>query len=261
MADYPVRLERKITCKTYLKRLHVTNRMAELLLPPQEELTGKPSLHNTQEYTLLFKVPVSIVDAEGFLWKVRALPRCLPDPGCLPRWPPAWLAGSVPAGARGTGCRCPAPAAALGHAARPAARPAARCAEPLPPPPPHRWTTRVRRARGSATCASPPAGSSSAHRASCQWVSRPPGRLPPSCPGASHLVPRTQPAAGLAVAAGQAARPPGLQPSSGPRPRPCCAPAAPGLRPALALTRPLAPCPQATPSCWSAARPAATRCT
>jgi hypothetical protein len=70
MVDYPVRLERKITCKTYLKRLHVTNRMAEMLLPSQEELTGKSGLANSQEYMLLFKVPVNIVDEEGYLWKV-----------------------------------------------------------------------------------------------------------------------------------------------------------------------------------------------
>ncbi len=57
-------LERKISCKTYLKRLHVTNRMAELLLPEQSAAAVAPGALS-QHYTLLFKTPIMLVDHGG----------------------------------------------------------------------------------------------------------------------------------------------------------------------------------------------------
>jgi hypothetical protein len=56
VVDYPVRLERKITCRTYLKRLHVTHNMCDMLLPFQGSAKTEPGAVHSQEYTLLFKV-------------------------------------------------------------------------------------------------------------------------------------------------------------------------------------------------------------
>jgi hypothetical protein len=64
---YPIKLERMINCRTYLKRMHITGRMAELLLPRFEAASRSDTNHlQDHDYRILFKQTINLVDAEGF---------------------------------------------------------------------------------------------------------------------------------------------------------------------------------------------------
>lgn len=65
-----IRMERKISCRTYCKRLHVTQGMADKLLPLyQDPKTGKKPL--TGGYELLFKLKLELIDIQGESWPVE----------------------------------------------------------------------------------------------------------------------------------------------------------------------------------------------
>lgn len=63
--------ERVITCKTYKKRLNVTQYMADNLLPPQPSLECRRSTGVDDGYEQLFKVNVTLVDPQGTPWPVQ----------------------------------------------------------------------------------------------------------------------------------------------------------------------------------------------
>ena len=60
------RFHRRITCKTYLLRMHVPSQMAEHMLPP-----APPAQQTGEGYSALFKVPVTLVDEQGKHWMVQ----------------------------------------------------------------------------------------------------------------------------------------------------------------------------------------------
>lgn len=82
----PCRYKRVITCKTYLKRLNITQPMAEHLLPPHNlTLAGRPrtsadgssdgenddARRGGSSYDQLFKEQVVLVDEQGGSFKVQ----------------------------------------------------------------------------------------------------------------------------------------------------------------------------------------------
>lgn len=79
----PHRYSRVLTCKTYLKRLNITQAMAEHLLPPHD-LSAKPQPRASSDggasddekgsstYGTLFKDHVTIVDEHGITYRCAA---------------------------------------------------------------------------------------------------------------------------------------------------------------------------------------------
>jgi hypothetical protein len=72
---YPIKLERTITCRTYLKRLHITGNMAEMLLPKFGAASRSDTNHlQDHDYRMLFQQTINLLDTEGF--GGRLLPEC-----------------------------------------------------------------------------------------------------------------------------------------------------------------------------------------
>jgi hypothetical protein len=71
IADHFVRVERKITCPTYCKRLHVTQYMAENLLPTDQTAKDKAKGPLCYNYELLFKHKIWLIDEDLVSWPVE----------------------------------------------------------------------------------------------------------------------------------------------------------------------------------------------
>jgi hypothetical protein len=75
-ADYPVAYSRAVSCNTYLKRLHITNRMADVLLPQHPDVAPGVVKASSQAYTQLFKEHITLIDPQGDSWQVGAKCTC-----------------------------------------------------------------------------------------------------------------------------------------------------------------------------------------
>ena len=69
-ADYPVAYSRAVSCNTYLKRLHITNRMADVLLPQHPGVAPGVVKASSQVYTQLFQEHITLIDPQGEPWQV-----------------------------------------------------------------------------------------------------------------------------------------------------------------------------------------------